>query len=84
MSDLKTLICVTFLTLTVSSASADHRSPGSQGPSCNSGGYSQMSESYGVNRLGYAPQGSYVSQGNYGGGFVSMERWLRCSSAIQR
>ncbi len=67
MSDLKTLICVTLLTFTVSSASADHRSPGSQGPGCNSGGNTQMSGGYGVNRLGYAPQGNYGAQGNYGG-----------------
>lgn len=81
MSDLKTLICVTFLTLTVSSASADHRSPGSQGPSCNSGGYSQVSGSYGVNRLGYAPQSSYGSQGNYGG---ALSQWNGGYGAPQR
>lgn len=67
MSDLKSLICVTLLTFTVTSASADHRSPIGQGPGCNSGGYTQMSGGYGVNRLGYAPQGNYGAHGNFGG-----------------
>ena len=65
MSDLKTLMCVVLLTLSASSASADHRSPGRQGQGCQSGGYSQMSEGYGVNHQGYGPQGYYAPQGNY-------------------
>ena len=87
MSDLKTLMCVILLTLSVSSASADHRSPGSQGPGCHSGGYSQMSGGYGVNHQGYAPQGYYASQGNYrpqGNYGGALSQWNGGYSGAQR